>query len=358
MLKKILILVTLLSLSNCKNQQENKNNLDKKKDTITTTFVKNECDIPQQVMSYISSNKEFELLTINDLKLLKKYVNISLCSVYTKGDFNQNGNDDIAIILRYKGYKNEAYPNYNFPFLIIFNDYENGINPIIIYKTGDYSDELEKTVIYDQFEEGIFSYIEKDKICDKEVVKIILSEKSTFYVYWNSNKLIYELINSLDGNFCEKIQGIINYNEKDVVKTKEKEELGSFSDNFSITGTWKLDCNSENKSEILMFDGNEGDFYMRDIKGELIAKMTVKYNPQTTSLEYFRSQIIDTKYKYFNWNIDIKPNTPIAKLKKGDNRKIYFEWKGLYNSKSKKIEFPQNPFNQTSNTVILNNCDY
>lgn len=357
MIKKNLILIILLSLFNCKNQQENENVLNKKTDTISTISEKKECDIPEEVLSYISSDKKFELLTIKDLKLLKGYVNTPLCSIYAKGDFNHNGNEDIAIIVRYKGYVNGEYPNYNFPFLIIFNDYKNEVKPTIIYKTGDYSDEPEKTVIYDQFEEGIFSYIETAKVCGEEVVRIVLPEKSTFYVYWNSNKSIYEFINSLDEDFCKKIQGS-NSNGEDVVKTKKNDDLGSLSDDFKFENTWKSDCSNENESEFIFPDRNEGDFYMKNSNGGFIAKISVKYNPETKSIEYLGAQTISRKYKYFDWNIDIEPNTPIAVIKKGDNRKILLEWKGLYNSKTKKIEFQKNPFNQTNNSVILNNCDY
>jgi hypothetical protein len=373
MIKKILILIILLSLFNCKNQQENKNILDEKTDTITTSSVKNECGIPQEIISYITSNKELELLTIKDLKLLKEYVNISLCSVYTKGDFNQNGNEDIAVILRFKGYKNEIYPNYVFPFLIIFNDYKNGIEPTIIYKTGDYAEEDIKTVIYDQFDEGIFSYIEKDEVCDKEVVKILLPEKSTFYVYWNSNKSTYELINTLDEDFCKKIQGSFNSNESDVIKTKENDALGSLSDDFSIEGRWITEYAKENlsdnvkydgdkgtffmrDSELMMNDDNTGTFFMKDSKGGYIAKIAVEYNNETKSIEYIATNIIDPKYK--NFDKDVKSNSSIAIIKKGDNKKIYIEWKGFFNSKSNKIEFQNNPFNQPSNTIILVNCDY
>jgi len=340
MIKKFLILIILLSLFNCKHQQEKENipnkkqekeNISNKKTDTISISKKKECDIPQEIISYISSSKEFELLLLKDLKLLKEYVNTPLCSICARGDFNHNGNEDIAIIVRYKGYINEAYPNYNFPFLIIFNDYKNGVKPIIIYKTGDYSDESEKTVIYDQFEEGIFSYIEKAKVCGEEVVRIVLPEKSTFYVYWNSNKSVYEFINSLDEDFCEKIKGSINSNE-----AKKNDDLKSLSDDFSITGTWKSKCNNENDSQFLMYDGNERDFYMKDSNGELIAKMTTKYNAEAKSIEYLGASIINSKYQYFNWNIEIKPNTPIAVIKKGDNRKIYFEWKGFYNSKTNK----------------------
>lgn len=358
MIKNFLILIILLSFFNCKNQQENENVLNKKTDIISTISEKKECDIPEEVVSYISSNKMFELLTIKDLKLLQGYVNTPLCSIYAKGDFNHNGNEDIAIIVRYKGYINEEYPNYNFPFIIIFNDYKNEVKPTIIYKTGDYSDESEKTVIYDQFEEGIFSYIETAKVCGKEVVRIVLPEKSTFYVYWNSNTSVYEFINSLDEDFCKKIQGNINSNEKDVVKTNENNDLESLSNDFSIAGTWKSDCINENDSRFLMYDGNEGTFFMNDSKGDLIAKMYVKYNLEKKSIEYLVASIIDTKYKYFNWKTDIEPNAQIAVIKKGDNKKIQIEWKGIYNKTTKKIEFPKNPFNQTNNTIILYNCDY
>jgi hypothetical protein len=375
MIKKISILIILLSLFNCKNHQENKNILDKKTDIVTISSVKNECGIPQEIMTYITSNKEFEVITNKDLKLLKEYVNISLCSICTKGDFNNNGNEDIAIILRYKGYKNETYHNYVFPFLIIFNDYKNGIKPTIIYKTGAYSEEDVKTVIYDQFEEGIFSYIEKDQVCDKEVVKIILPEKSTFYVYWNSNKSVYELINSLDEDFCKTIEGSNSSNEIDVLKIKDNDAVELLPDNFSITGNWITDYAKENlskerrsddnkgtffmrDSEFVFSDEKEGTFFMKDSKGGFIAKMMVEYNKDTQSIEYIGATIINREYMKMDWHDGFKPNMPIAVIKKGDNKRIYLEWKGFHNNKTKKIEFSHNPFNQTNNTFILNNCDY
>jgi hypothetical protein len=326
-------------------------------------------------MTYITSNKEFEVITNKDLKLLKEYVNISLCSICTKGDFNNNGNEDIAIILRYKGYKNETYHNYVFPFLIIFNDYKNGIKPTIIYKTGAYSEEDVKTVIYDQFEEGIFSYIEKDQVCDKEVVKIILPEKSTFYVYWNSNKSVYELINSLDEDFCKTIEGSNSSNEIDVLKIKDNDAVELLPDNFSITGNWITDYAKENlskerrsddnkgtffmrDSEFVFSDEKEGTFFMKDSKGGFIAKMMVEYNKDTQSIEYIGATIINREYMKMDWHDGFKPNMPIAVIKKGDNKRIYLEWKGFHNNKTKKIEFSHNPFNQTNNTFILNNCDY
>ncbi|KAF2517738.1 hypothetical protein [Flavobacterium foetidum] len=373
MIKRILILIVLLTLFSCKKQNGNINILNNRIYTVSTITIKTECNLPQEIKSYIGSNTDFELLTIKDLKLLGKYVNISLCSIYTRGDFNHNGKEDIAIILRYKGYKNEEYPNYIFPFLVIFNDYKDGVTPTIVFKTGHYSDESEKSVIYDQFEEGIFSYIENDKVFNNEVVKVVLPEKSTFYVYWNSNKSVYEFINSLDEDFYKKIKGSNSYG-KEIIKIKDN-NLGSLSDNFSIKGRWITRYAKENlpkeirynndkgtffmrDSEIIIFDNNTGIFFMKDSKGGYIAKILVEYNIKTKSIEYLEATIIDTKYKYFDWNIDIKPNTPIAVIKKGDNKKIYLEWKGLYNSKTKKIEFSQNPFNQATNTFILYNCDY
>lgn len=79
------------------------------------------------------------------------------------------------------------------------------MKPNIIYKTGDYKDESVKTVIYDQYNEGIISYIKKGKVCEKEVIDIVLPEKSSFFVYWNSKKAKYEFLNYLDDNLCEKI---------------------------------------------------------------------------------------------------------------------------------------------------------
>lgn len=160
-----------------------------------------------------------------------------------------------------------------------------------------------------------------------------------------------------------------------VINRVRGSENFNLSVDFSIQGRWITDYAKENlpeeirydndkgtffmrDSEILMYDDNTGIFFMKDSKGGYIAKILVEYNIKTKSIEFVEATIIDTKYKYFEWNIDIKPNTPIAVIKKGDNKKINLEWKGLYNSKTKKIEFSKNPFNQTSNSVILNNCDY
>lgn len=205
MIKNFLIILALLTLFNCKKAQDNKLILKEETIVLPKKNVKDKCDIPEEVRSYIESNKQYEFLIDNDLKLIKEFLDSSFCPTYTKGDFNYNGKEDIAIIIKYKGYKSEEYEGYTYPFLVIFNDYLDGIKPNIIYKTGDYKDEPVKTVIYDQYNEGIISYIKIGKVCEKDVIDIILPEKSSFFVYWNLKNSKYEFLNYLDDNLCKKI---------------------------------------------------------------------------------------------------------------------------------------------------------
>ncbi len=124
------------------------------------------------------------------------------------GDFDRNGMEDFALIVRYQGYRinNEAYINYDFPFLMIFNNYKvSSLSPHLVHKTDDYVDEYNSTVIYHQQEEGIWAFIRSGIVCNKEVVEIPIPEKSTFYVYWNRETQKYHYINHLDENLCERI---------------------------------------------------------------------------------------------------------------------------------------------------------
>ncbi|WP_136667870.1 hypothetical protein [Flavobacterium sp. H122] len=146
-------------------------------------------------------------------------------------------------------------------------------------------------------------------------------------------------------------------NKKDnSFKAKNNDDLESLSDNFSIEGNWKCLCNKENDSEFI-FPNNEGTFFMKDSKGNLIAKLIVGYNEESKTIRYIGAPIVSRDYMYIDWDFGIKSNTPFAVIKKGDNKKIHLEWKGFLNSKTGKIEFHKNPFNQTTNTIILNNCD-
>lgn len=206
MIKKIIILFVLFSLCNCKKEQRKLSNLENfAVNKSVTGGTKYECELPNEIKIYFDTHNEFELLSENDLSLINEFIDSSICPIYLKGDFNDNNLEDVAIIVRYKGYKNREYGDYRFPFLIIFNDYKNGLSPHIIYKTGDYKDESVKTVIYDQYKEGIFSYIKKGTVCDKTVIDIIIPEKSSFFVYWNSKKSSYEYLNYLDENLCQNI---------------------------------------------------------------------------------------------------------------------------------------------------------
>lgn len=233
MIKKILIILSILTLINCKKGQENKTTLNKETNTLSKVDIKDQCNLPEEVRRYIESNKEYEFLPDDDLKLITEYLNLSICPIFTKGDFNNNGKEDVAIILKYKGFKSDEYKNYVYPFLIIFNDYMDVIKPNIIYKTGDYKDEPVKTVIYDQYNEGLISYIKKGKVCEKEVVDIVLPEKSSFFVFWNQKKEKYEFLNYLDDNLCEKINNELKV--KSIVDSWQNDyiEINITTDNIS-----------------------------------------------------------------------------------------------------------------------------
>lgn len=165
------------------------------------------CIIPNNVLSYIQSNNDFEL--IDTQKQFSEdfwgYYNIqrkSICPIICYGDFNYDNEKDIAIIVRYKGYKSDTYPKHTFPFLAIFHSYEKEIRaPYIVYKTDDYKEETVKTVVYDQFEEGIWSYIQTGQKNKKDIIEIVIPEKSTFYVCWDEVKKQYRYRNSLDDDY-------------------------------------------------------------------------------------------------------------------------------------------------------------
>jgi len=159
-----------------------------------------DCVIPEEILNYVSHHlTEFEFIDLKEgLNPIQDDIQDCECPIMCFGDFNQNGKEDVAIILKYKKYKNIDFPNYTFPFLVVFNDYKEQVIPNIVYKTGDYKDEPIKTVIYDQFEGNLFSYIKQGKVWDKDVIDIIIPEKSSFFVYWNTQTSQYEYLNYLD----------------------------------------------------------------------------------------------------------------------------------------------------------------
>lgn len=192
------IFILLFLFASCKGSPSEATNLVDKENP------NGNCKIPTQILNYIKKNEDnFKFIDVNkELKLLHDFINENTCPIFIKGDFNQNGIEDVALILRYTEYKVSEYKNYDFPFLVVFNDYEKEVKPIILYKTGDYADEDIKTVIYDQFENGIFSYIQNGSVCNKDVIDIIIPEKSTFHVIWNDKTQQYEYFNVLDTIDC------------------------------------------------------------------------------------------------------------------------------------------------------------
>ena len=64
-----------------------------------------------------------------------------------------------------------------------------------------YKEEVIKSVVYDQFEEGIWSYIQTGQKNKKDIIEIVIPEKSTFYVCWDEIKKQYRYRNSLDDDY-------------------------------------------------------------------------------------------------------------------------------------------------------------
>lgn len=215
-----LIFLSLLLFTCCSNNSTSKT-LQKDKG-----LLQYDCVIPDEILNYISSHPEdFELLDVSqDLKSIEEYLKSDECPITCKGDFNQNGKEDFAIILKYKRYKDSNYPNHIFPFLVVFNDYKDTVTPYIVFKTGGYKDDPIKTVIYEQNEGTgeMLTYIEKGYELNRDVIRIIYPEKSSFYMFWNNQTLEYEFFNYLDEHIGENINSIKS---------------------LSLVGSWYFDCN-------------------------------------------------------------------------------------------------------------------
>ncbi|NJM80346.1 MAG: hypothetical protein HC854_13365 [Flavobacterium sp.] len=282
--------------------------------------VKYKCDIPDEVRSYIESNKEFEFLKDKDLNLIIDYLEPTSCPTYTKGDFNNNGKEDIAVIVRYTGYKSQENGSYTYPFLIVFNDFKDGIKPNIIYKTGDYKDEIVKTVIYDQYDEGIISYIKKGKVCEKEVIDIILPEKSSFFVYWNLKKSKYEFLNYLDDSLCEKINNevktmsILNNWQNDFIEIQITTDNISYLFNGQCVYAFPVKIINDNEVELIW--GELGMDCVNDMQFNKTFGLTKEQIPQKGKpfAKYkLENEIVNVTYYYEEWieiykeQVNIKP---------------------------------------------------
>ncbi len=176
-------------------------------------FIKNKkCQIPAQIVAYFKENESsYQLVNNDNFPMVNQYKD---CPYLTIGDFNGNGKSDVAIIVLDKHYRADGYGNYQFPFLLIFNDYENTASPkpFVIVKSDKYKQDPIQTVIYNQFEDGIFSYINKAIQCNKEVVEITIPEKSTFYVLWNDSKQNYDYFHSTELNCKNNVEEVEDEN--------------------------------------------------------------------------------------------------------------------------------------------------
>ena len=136
---------------------------------------------------------------------------------------------------------------------------------------------------------------------------------------------------------------LVNQWKFKIYPKKEQDPInGKISEDFKITGRWITDYAKENlpeeikydnikgtffmrDSEFIMYDDNTGTFFMKDSKGGYIAKISVEYKKETRSIEYLEATIVNTKYKHLSWDNGFKKNSPLAVIKKGDNKKIYLE---------------------------------
>ncbi len=169
------------------------------------------CKVPNSIVEFVQARPEqFVFLSNDDLKLIKPFA--SDCPLTLQEDFTGNGSQDFAIIVKNKTYQSNSAPNHQFPFLLIFNDYQSSeqLNPRIIVKTGDYKNDDIQTVIYDQFDQGIFSYLKPHRDCNQNMIEINIPEKSSFLLYWNKGAQNYEYINSLDFKCPQARAQVIN----------------------------------------------------------------------------------------------------------------------------------------------------
>jgi len=160
------------------------------------------CKIPKNIASYIEANQDtFTPIDIEKRfsKEFWEYYQIHQgegCPIICYGDFNTDGQQDVALMVDYKGVGDITYPD-NTPFLAIFHSYETKVeDPVIIYQLDSYK-EHNHSVIYEQ-PEGIECYIEKGKRNGKDIINLILPEKSGFLIYWNEDTYRYRYVNVLD----------------------------------------------------------------------------------------------------------------------------------------------------------------
>ncbi|GIZ15873.1 hypothetical protein [Capnocytophaga catalasegens] len=282
----VFLIIIASTLFFCDNKHINKQRKEELRD----------CIIPNNVLAYIQSNKDFELIDIqkqfsedfwNYYRIQKK----SLCPIVCYGDFNYDNEKDIAVIVNYKEYKSGTYPKHIFPFLVIFHSYEKEIKtPYIVYKTDDYKEETVKSVIYDQFENGIWSYIQTGQKNEKDIVEIVIPEKSSFYVYWDDIKKQYRYRNSLDDDYD------YNYNPKLEDLFKGEYVFSTFNkDNIK----YQYIINIKNLNNIdLIIEEDEDQYEYKKMEASIIDnnKLKIVFDSKLDEMGIIYLECIDSLY--------------------------------------------------------------
>lgn len=112
---------------------------------------------------------------------------------------------------------------------------------------GDYADEDIKTVIYDQFDKGIFSYLKKGKYNGKDVVDIVLPEKSIFLVKWNHKDGRYEYLNYMD---IDSANDVLIGDEKNVEDLLSDYEFTYLSNNEDDKNRIEMTFKNKSTNEV------------------------------------------------------------------------------------------------------------
>lgn len=203
-MKKLLLLPFLFLLAACPKKQAPL--LSSDETALPNTTIQDSfhplCEISKNIIAYVDANKDVFTIIDVEKRFSKKFWEYYRthqgkgCPVICYGDFNTDGQQDAALMIDYKGVGDRTYPD-NTPFLAIFHSYETKVEkPIIIYQLDSYKDH-NHSVIYEQ-PEGIECYIETRKRNGKDIINLILPEKSGFLIYWNEDTYRYRYINVLD----------------------------------------------------------------------------------------------------------------------------------------------------------------
>ncbi|GAA0872264.1 hypothetical protein GCM10009117_14110 [Gangjinia marincola] len=204
-----LFFLSVLITFSCKNTSTSKTENVEKEALITKSEVldkfQNEiCELPENIKNYFNTNSNtWEPITINEINLLDKPIDQTKtnCLISTTSDFDRNGEMDFAIIARRLDELVDGYGDHKFPFLLIFNDFKTSkasTQPYVIKKDANAQDGQINTIIYDQFDTGIITYLQNTDQCNKNMLEVILPEKSSFFVFWDTQDQRYNYRNALD----------------------------------------------------------------------------------------------------------------------------------------------------------------